>query len=292
MVKFVWEKTLYLLQVVMLMSTHGIPLDLTPDVGTTVYTLTGTDLGTGCSNTDEVELIVHALPIVTATANYEVICEGVELILTGSGASTYIWSPDGILNAVPFLPGEIGTYFYTVTGEDLNGCVGTTEIEITVVAPISITFDVTSDTGGGNGAIDATVTGGVAPYSFDWDNDGTGDFDDTEDLADLTNGVYLLNVESDGGCSASVNVIVDLLAGINEVIENVIAIYPNPTTEFVTIQVKGAFNYQVYNTEGQLLFSGNGLNTKEISLEGFASGMYFCVIEANEQLHQVKVVKN
>jgi hypothetical protein len=268
------------------------PLDLTPDVGTTVYTLTGTDLGTGCSNTDEVELIVHALPIVTATANYEVICEGVELILTGSGASTYIWSPDGILNAVPFLPGEIGTYFYTVTGEDLNGCVGTTEIEITVVAPISITFDVTSDTGGGNGAIDATVTGGVAPYSFDWDNDGTGDFDDTEDLADLTNGVYLLNVESDGGCSASVNVIVDLLAGINEVIENVIAIYPNPTTEFVTIQVKGAFNYQVYNTEGQLLFSGNGLNTKEISLEGFASGMYFCVIEANEQLHQVKVVKN
>ncbi len=268
------------------------PLDLTPDVGTTIYTLTGTDFETGCSNTDEIELIVHPLPIVTATANYEVICEGVELILTGGGATTYTWSPDGILDAIPFLPGEAGTYFYTVTGEDLNGCVGTAEIEITVVAPLTITFDVTPDTGGGNGAIDATVTGGVAPYSFDWDNDGTGDFDDTEDLSDLTNGVYLLNVESDGGCSASVNVIVESQLGINEVVENVITIYPNPTTEFVTIQMKGAFNYQVYNTEGQLLFGGNGLNTKEISLEGFASGMYFCVIEANKQLYQVKAVKN
>jgi Secretion system C-terminal sorting domain/SprB repeat len=54
-----------------------------------------------------------------------------------------------------------------------------------------------------DGAIDISVSGGSTPYTFDWDNDGTGDFDDTEDLTGLSAGTYTVTVMEAGGCTFS-----------------------------------------------------------------------------------------
>lgn len=54
-----------------------------------------------------------------------------------------------------------------------------------------------------DGAIDITVSGGAPDYVFDWDNDGTGDFDDTEDLSGLSAGSYEVVVEDANGCEST-----------------------------------------------------------------------------------------
>lgn len=94
---------------------------------TTTYTLTGTDAN-GCVSTDQVDVTVHALPTVFA-GNDLIICEGVSVILTGSGAVTYNWD-NGVVNAQPFFPSNTATY--TVVGIDANGCEGTDDVVVTV----------------------------------------------------------------------------------------------------------------------------------------------------------------
>jgi hypothetical protein len=73
---------------------------------------------------------VNALPTlgVTITPN-DTVCEGTNLILTGTGASTYIWS-DGVLNGQPFYPSISKSY--TLTGTGTNGCSKTLSIPIVV----------------------------------------------------------------------------------------------------------------------------------------------------------------
>jgi gliding motility-associated-like protein len=51
-----------------------------------------------------------------------------------------------------------------------------------------------------DGTIDLTVSGGVAGYTYDWDIDGTGDFDDSEDLSNLLPGWYNIQVVDANGC--------------------------------------------------------------------------------------------
>jgi hypothetical protein len=54
------------------------------------YTVTGTDIN-GCTNTDEVKVIVNSLPIVSA-GNDVFICKGESTILTATGANSYNWN--------------------------------------------------------------------------------------------------------------------------------------------------------------------------------------------------------
>ena len=51
-----------------------------------------------------------------------------------------------------------------------------------------------------DGAIDLTISSGTGPFQVDWDIDGTGDFDDLEDLTGLTAGIYKVTVVASNGC--------------------------------------------------------------------------------------------
>lgn len=99
-----------------------------PGVGAQIYTVTGTD-NNGCQNTDQVEVTVLALPLVSAGMD-QAVCEGTQLILNGNGADNYTWT-NGVTNGVPFIQ-AVGTITYTVTGTDLNGCQNSDEVEIIV----------------------------------------------------------------------------------------------------------------------------------------------------------------
>lgn len=60
---------------------------------------------------------------------------------------------------------------------------------------------ITNATSGSNGAIDITVSGGDGNYTYDWHQDGTGDFDDPQDLTGLIGGNYTVTVQDGNGCS-------------------------------------------------------------------------------------------
>lgn len=94
---------------------------------TNTYTVTGTDAN-GCVNTDQVVVTVNPLPTVVAGPD-EIICIGATVTLSGSGASTYTWD-NGVTNGITFSPVTSATY--TVTGTDLNGCINTDQVLVTV----------------------------------------------------------------------------------------------------------------------------------------------------------------
>ena len=60
--------------------------------------------------------------------------------------------------------------------------------------------------GEANGLIDITVSGGLAPYDFDWDVDSN---DGNEDFVDVGAGNYVLIITDDDGCTFTVNALVE-----------------------------------------------------------------------------------
>ncbi|MCW3084842.1 MAG: hypothetical protein JWP12_2208 [Bacteroidetes bacterium] len=91
------------------------------------YIVTGTD-AIGCTGTDTVTVTVNQLPSVIA-GNDTAVCTGSSIVLAGSGAATYVWD-NSVTDGVAFTPA--GTQTYMVTGTDVNGCVNTGNITVTV----------------------------------------------------------------------------------------------------------------------------------------------------------------
>ncbi len=96
--------------------------------GTYPITVTATDAaGHICTSTTNV--LINPLPNVNA-GNDVSTCLGNSVTLTGSGATSYLWT-GGILNGTPFNPTTNSTY--TVTGSDVNGCVNSDDVTVTML---------------------------------------------------------------------------------------------------------------------------------------------------------------
>lgn len=268
------------------------PEDFTPPVGVTVYTLTGTYDATGCSTSESIEVTVHELPSVEATADLEAVCVGNPIVLSGTGATTYTWDPAEIVDGEDYVPSEAGAVTYTVVGTDDNGCTNSDEISITVAEEIEITYTTTDEMFFEDGEIDLTIIGGVGPFVFDWDNDGLGDFDDDEDLTGLADGLYKVIVQGSTGCSAEELIILGTQLSVSENTESTITIYPNPTVDILNIQKDGPFNYQVIDLTGKLIFTGAGFDKTEISTIDLPAGTYMLQVVSEGNMQIVKFIKN
>ncbi|MDX1651974.1 MAG: PKD-like domain-containing protein [Brumimicrobium sp.] len=136
----------------------------TPSLGTTTYTVTGTDAN-GCQNTDQIDVTVQTSPTVDA-GNDTTLCENASLTLTGSGnAVTYSWD-NGVTDGTSFIP-PVGTTVYTVTGSSGPGCQATDQISVTVnPAP---TVDAGTDQNICLGD-EITLTGSGNADIYNWDN--------------------------------------------------------------------------------------------------------------------------
>jgi hypothetical protein len=96
-------------------------------VGSTTYSVTGTDAN-GCTNSDDVFVMVHVLPTVIAGVD-QTVCAGTSVTLSVSGALTYAWD-NNVTNGTSFTP--TATTTYSVSGTDGNGCSNTDQVTVTV----------------------------------------------------------------------------------------------------------------------------------------------------------------
>ncbi len=159
-----------------------------------------------------------------------------------------------------------------------NGCFDEVAVVVTENALPTISGTVTDETVGGDGAIDATFTG--APVlTFDWDNDGTGDFDDTEDLTALVGGTYTVVVVDGNGCTETMQFTVGSV-GLSEFGLNAsMSIFPNPnngefTVSFSEINTEN-LTVQIVNTLGQVVSEGEVVNNSfEVDIREAGAGIY------------------
>lgn len=261
-----------------------------PEVGTTTYTVYSTN-DDGCTGSADITIEVFDLPEVDATASDEELCYDESLILTGTGATTYEWSPGSIEDGVAFTPDEEGTTKYYTVGTDDNGCIAIDSISVFLNSQIELTATFTEEILGGDGAIDLTVTGGIPAYTFDWDNDEVDDFDDDQDLIDLTGGDYTVVVMDDIGCTETITVTVSSQVSIAENETMNVSVYSNPAAQQITIQFDGAYTYELANASGAIIEKGKAFGTNEIHLADNANGIYFITVTSDEGAKTVKIVK-
>jgi gliding motility-associated-like protein len=178
------------------------PFNLNLCAGT--YTLQVTDVN-GCTAFKPATLVDPVAVTVSAAAS-NVTCSGlcngaaVANPLSGTGPFTYLWSDinaQTTQTATGLCPGT-----YTVTVTDAGGCTGTTTA--TVTSPASMTLAITSI--GNNtcfnacdGYATAGVTGGTAPYAYNWMPISTAG----ASVNNLCAGTYTVTVTDANGCTAS-----------------------------------------------------------------------------------------
>ncbi|MDG1913732.1 MAG: glycine-rich protein [Crocinitomix sp.] len=260
-----------------------------PGVGVIDYTVIGT-AGPGCQDIESITIEVFEAADISAFVTDDQACFGQSITLTGTGGETYMWSPDEIEDGVAFTPTDAGTYSYYVTGTDANGCTDQDSVEVFINEEIVITYATVEEILGGDGSIDITVTGGSPPYEFDWDDDGTGDWDDMEDLTDVVGGTHIVVVRDEITCTESETIELGSQVNISENLINV-QVYPNPTSSNITIATNGSFNYELTTTSGALVLKGVATNAALIDLSELASGSYFITVNADDSLFTSKMIK-
>lgn len=62
-------------------------------------------------------------------------------------------------------------------------------------------------------------------------------------------------------------------------------------SDFVTLELARNFNYELLTAKGELVLSGNGFNTKTVSLEGFAKGVHFFTLKSPLENTTVRTIK-
>ncbi|MDI9339862.1 MAG: T9SS type A sorting domain-containing protein [Sediminibacterium sp.] len=107
----------------------GSNVTATPSSNTT-YTVNATDAN-GCTNSAIRSVIVNPLPALNTTASNTSICNGQSTSLSASGAVSYTWMPGSVVGNPVSVNPSVNTA-YTVTGRDVNGCVGTSVRNIVV----------------------------------------------------------------------------------------------------------------------------------------------------------------
>jgi hypothetical protein len=68
-------------------------------------------------------------------------------------------------------------------------------------------------------------------------------------------------------------------------------VYPNPVVDEFTIATEGTFNYDVVNLLGEVVLSGQGTTSVQVSMKYFANGTYIVKVKSGEQTGFVQVVK-
>lgn len=235
----------------------------------------------GCVVSQNVEVI--ALPMVVGTVDFNSICPGDSVVFTGSGAdSTMMWD-NGVMDGVAYAPAASGDFI--LTGWDSTGCYNTDTVSVVVNTPASVTLTGTDEMIGADATI-TTVATGSGPFTYDWDNDGTGDFDDTADLTGLTAGTYTVVIMDANGCITTDSVTVGSQVGLEDLSGVSFSIYPNPTTGEFQVNfesISDDLSFEIINSLGQVILSEQiTSNILNVDIRGNESGVYFVKVISNE----------
>lgn len=195
------------------------------------YTVTVTD-GLGCSNSDAI--VVALLTVPSANLGNDVtMCQGLTSISTQSGAGyTYLWNTGSTFGAIGINTG--GAYWVIVTAS--NGCTASDTVQITMNAPAVSYVEtqtllcvnaspITLTPGTPSGGVYSGL--GVTGNSFNPTTAGVGNKNVIYSIADSAGCV---------GRDTSV-IVVDPCAGVAEVEEIGLQLYPNPSNGVFNVKL-------------------------------------------------------
>ena len=250
--------------------TNGV--SFTPS-STQTYIVTGTDVN-GCTDTDQVTVTVNPSTSVNAGVDQSV-CQGGSVTLTATGAQTYSWT-NGVANGVSFTP--LSTQTYTVTGTNLNGCLSTDQVVVTVnpLPTVNAGSDQTICLGS------SVVLSGSGASTYSWSNSIPNNTGFTPPLGINT---YVVTGTSTAGCQNSDTIVIT-------VIPVPVAVLGNNSPLSGTPGLEVEFNNSSSNANSYTFNLGNGqvFNTTDVSMTPSstyqAPGTYTVILTASNGICQ------
>ena len=201
---------------------------VSPSLGNTNYTVTGTDAN-GCVSTATTVVNVGS-NLVSSVTTGNISCfnsnNGSATISNSGGTPNYnyVWSSVGSGSSANNLPPNS----YTVTVTDINGCQDT--VQFTITQPTQLTASLTStiiDCNNTTASITSVVGGGTPTYSYAWAPSGSG-----TNPTGLPAGTYTLTLTDANNCVINQTVTVTsntITPNANAGTDQILNCGPNPT---------------------------------------------------------------
>ncbi|MFN8311143.1 MAG: gliding motility-associated C-terminal domain-containing protein, partial [Chitinophagales bacterium] len=231
------------------------------------YAVTVTDAH-GCTDTLSAVITQPAVLTVAVDSFKNVSCnsgnDGAVYITANGGTLNYSFAWNNTLVTEDNTGITAGTYTVTVT--DAHACTATVAQVITQPAAIAIAGVVTNEKcfGDANGAVDITVSGGTAGYTFNWSNGAT-----TEDITAVAAGNYIVTVTDAHSCTATASFTVNQPDSISSVSSTSLVTCPGGSNGAAGVLASGG------NSPYSYLWS-NGSHLSSIS--GLTDGTYTVTI--------------
>ncbi len=256
------------------------------------YTISLTATNAFGSNTTTKSVIVNANPTVTGTANPSPVCIGEEVILNGTGATSYSWNYNGSTmngnNISTTINGA--NQLINLTGTDANGCTGTAQVSV-VTFPAIPTPSITNS----NGVLQATL--GFSSYQW-YKNNMIIPGATSSSYTTTDEGNYHVKVTDINGCeSESAVETIKPSTGINENSFHV-NIFPNPSLDIAYLKwenINDKMEIRLLDITGKTLalYTVNASETSSlpISMGQFASGIYLVKLTTLNWNKTIRLIK-
>lgn len=166
--------------------------------GTYTVTVTGAD---ACTTENTITIPDNAFsPSISGTPVENTSCTSpngsISISVTPADTYTYTWASGQTANAINAL--QAGTYTVTVSAGGACTAVSNFTVDNNTQSPTIANVIAPSVCSQPVGGINITVSGGVAPFTYLWNNNVT-----TEDLSNLLAGSYTVTVRGANGCTST-----------------------------------------------------------------------------------------
>ena len=258
--------------------------------GTKTVTLS-INSGADVSNQSVVISAYPSAPTISAGGS-TTICQGSSVILTSSQPSGNTWSTSATGSSIS----ATAAGAYTVTYTNGSGCSATS-------APTNVTVNAAPSA---SLASFSTLCVYASPFALSGGSPAGGTYSGngvsggtfTPATAGAGTHVITYTIVDGNGCSGSAtsNQVVDACASIDEIENNSLIVFPNPTNTDLTIvsNTSAISAINVYDAAGRLVETLSDINTNEIKIDvtNYSTGVYNFEIKTETSTLRKRIIKN
>ncbi|MCT4582592.1 MAG: PKD domain-containing protein [Flavobacteriales bacterium] len=245
----------------------------------------------GCKDTLGTMVVVDEDVNLAVSPTTIEVCLGEEFMLEASGATDYLWSDGQTISLVNHT--ATANEVISVTG--INGeCSNRIDVPVTVL-PLPV-VDISANASSintGDGIQFGVGASNASSYTWDFGDGTTANYSIPYHEFLFPGAYYVTLTGTVGHCSTVDTLLVYVgFMGKETFDQEVVTVYPNPTSDKITINIPSSVVYQVniYNAGGKLMNSFyNETGETIISIEDYPTGVYYLEVQS-EQKKIVKVI--
>ena len=241
-------------------TANSQPTHTYTDPGTYAVTLVATN-GCGATDTAWYEIDIDGIGVLF-TDETEAFCGMDNAMATaepdgGSPPYAYLWDDPAGQTTATATGLAAGTYMVVIT--DSSGCSDSGSVTIIAGTPMSLVKASNNPTacGASDGTATVSVTGGAPSYTYLWDDPGSSN---TEDLAGLDSGMYVVNITDACGIAITDTAVIDEPAVLTTVMSKTdVNCYGNGDGSATVTAAGGTVPYNYSWNNGQITSTALGL---------------------------------